>query len=121
MPWPEFSARLERQLKRRGWTFSDFGSKFWGDHRLPICAFNLKKAEERAMATHFSNLQNIAGRLESRQKWIFLERRASGVQDDVASDLRPKAEATEIRGAVLKIMLPKKVLDRKLLRTRRFA
>ena len=73
------------------------------------------------MATHFSNLQNIASRLESRQKWIFLERRASGVQDDVASDLRPKAEATEIRGAVLKIMLPKKVLDRKLLRTRRFA
>jgi hypothetical protein len=53
MPWPEFSARLERQLKRRGWTFSDFGSKFWGDHRLPICAFNLKKAEERAMRPIF--------------------------------------------------------------------
>jgi hypothetical protein len=57
MPWPEFAARLERQLKRRGWQWTDFGSKFWIDHRLPVCAFDLKKAEERAMCTHWSNLQ----------------------------------------------------------------
>jgi hypothetical protein len=57
MLWPEFAARIERQLKRRGWNWSRFEKKWWVDHRLPWCAWNLAKAEERAMATHWSNLQ----------------------------------------------------------------
>ena len=57
MPWPEFAARLERQLKRGDSDWSDFGVKFWIDHKIPLSAFSLKKFEERAMATHWSNLQ----------------------------------------------------------------
>jgi hypothetical protein len=49
--------RLERQLKRRGWQWIDYGPKFAINHKLPVRAFNLKKAEERARCTHRSNLQ----------------------------------------------------------------
>jgi hypothetical protein len=71
MPRPEFAARLERQLKHRGWQSTDFGSKFWVDYRLPICAFNLKKAEERAMAMHFSNLQILPAKCNRRKNGYF--------------------------------------------------
>jgi hypothetical protein len=60
MPWEEFAARLERQLKRRGWQWIDYGPKFAIDHKLPVRAFNLKKAEERARCTHRSNLQVLS-------------------------------------------------------------
>jgi hypothetical protein len=118
MPWPEFAARLERQLKRRGWQWTDFGSRFWVDHRLPICAFNLKKAEERAMATHFSNLQILPAEWNRRKNGYSKKRFRR--RDFVASGLRSKAE-TGNRRTVLKIALFKKVFDRKLLRPGRFA
>jgi hypothetical protein len=58
--WSEFTARVERQFKRRGWDWSDYGSEFTIDHRLPCCAFDLRKAEQRAMCSHFSNLQVLS-------------------------------------------------------------
>jgi hypothetical protein len=52
--------RLERQFKRRGWDWSDYGSEFTIDHQLPCCAFDLHKAEQRAMCSHWSNLQVLS-------------------------------------------------------------
>lgn len=60
MPWEQFSRRLERQFKRCGWDWSDYGSEFTIDHRLPRCAFDLHKAEQRAMCSHRSNLQVLS-------------------------------------------------------------
>ncbi len=60
MPWEQFARRLERQFKRRGWDWSDYGSEFTIDHRLPCCAFDLHKAEQRAMCSHWSNLQVLS-------------------------------------------------------------
>jgi hypothetical protein len=44
IPWEKFTARLERQLKRRGWQWSDYGSEFVIDHKIPVCAWNLPKS-----------------------------------------------------------------------------
>jgi hypothetical protein len=33
MPWEQFAPRLERQFKRCGWDWSDYGSEFTIDHR----------------------------------------------------------------------------------------
>ena len=60
MAWEQFARRLERQFKRRGWDWSDYGSEFTIDHRLPCCAFDLHKAEQRAMCSHWSNLQVLS-------------------------------------------------------------
>jgi hypothetical protein len=60
MPWEQFSRHLGRQFKRRGWDRSDYGSEFTIDHRLPCCAFDLHKAEQRAMCSHWSNLQVLS-------------------------------------------------------------
>ncbi len=60
MPWEQFARRLERQFRRCGWDWSDYGSEFTIDHRLPCCAFDLGKAEQRAMCSHFSNLQVLS-------------------------------------------------------------
>jgi hypothetical protein len=57
MPWEQFTRRLERQFKRRGWDWSDYGSEFTIHHQLPCAAFDLRKAEQRAMCCHWSNLQ----------------------------------------------------------------
>src|SRR6266481_1846493 len=56
----QFARRVERQFKRRSWDRSDYGSEFTIDHRLPCCAFDLHKVEQRAMCSHWSNLQVLS-------------------------------------------------------------
>ena len=68
--WSEFTARVERQFKRSGWDWQDYGSEFTIDHRLPCAAFDLRKAEQRAMCCHWSNLQVLtpsANRIKNRK------------------------------------------------------
>ena len=67
MPWEQFARRLERQFKHRGWDWSEYGSEWTIDHRLPCCSFDLRKAEDRAMCCHFSNLRPLSVE-ENRRK-----------------------------------------------------
>ena len=58
--WTQFTARIDRQLKRNGWTWQGYASEWSLDHKLAICAWNLERYEERAMCSHFSNLQVLS-------------------------------------------------------------
>jgi hypothetical protein len=58
--WSQFTGRIDRQRKRNGWTWHGYGSEWTLDHKLPVCAFRLEKYEERAMCSHFSNLQVLS-------------------------------------------------------------
>jgi hypothetical protein len=60
MPWEQFTRRLESQFKRRGWTWQGYGSEWTLDHKLPSYAFKLQKYEDRAICSHFSNLQVLS-------------------------------------------------------------
>lgn len=55
--WSQFTPRIERQLRRHGWEWSDFGKLFEIDHTLPFNAFRLERYEDRLMVNHFSNLK----------------------------------------------------------------
>jgi hypothetical protein len=48
MPWEEFAARLERQLKRRGWQWIDYGPKFTIDNKLQ-CALLISRKPRSAL------------------------------------------------------------------------
>jgi hypothetical protein len=50
-PWDQFTRYIERRFKP-GWNWSNFGSVWNLDHIQPINAFNLKRAEDRAMVRH---------------------------------------------------------------------
>jgi hypothetical protein len=53
--WEAFTRYIGRRFKR-GWNWSNFGSVWNLDHIQPVNAFNLKRAEDKAMACHWSNL-----------------------------------------------------------------
>jgi hypothetical protein len=93
MLWEQFTRRLERQVKRRGWDWSDYGSEFTIDHRLPCCAFDPRKAEQRAMCSHWSNLQVFIARRESQKERQLLQDRAPVLQNAMAFDIRTSASA----------------------------
>jgi hypothetical protein len=57
--WEAFTRYIERRFKR-GWNWSNFGSVWNLDHIQPINAFNLKRAENRAMVCHWSNLRPLS-------------------------------------------------------------
>jgi len=57
--WEAFTRYIERRFKC-SWNWSNFGSLWNLDHVQPISAFNLKRAEDRAMACRWSNLRPLS-------------------------------------------------------------
>ncbi len=102
MPWEQFARRLERQFKRRGWDWSDYGSEFTIDHRLPCCAFDLRKAEQRAMCSHWSNLQVLSVEQNRRKNGSYSKVESPMLQNAMALDIRTSASAGVAIQAVAK-------------------
>jgi len=65
--WDEFVRYLEHRFKR-GMTFSNYGEAWHLDHILPTSAFDLRKAEERAMCCCWINLRPLAADTNRRKQ-----------------------------------------------------
>src|SRR5258707_9642339 len=98
----QFARRVERQFKRRSWDRSDYGSEFTIDHRLPCCAFDLHKAEQRAMCSHWSNLQVLSLDENHRKNGNYSKVESPMLQNAMALDIRTSASAGVAIQAVAK-------------------